>query len=565
MLEIGSQLLTNWATQTIAILGVLVITLVYILSRIIVQLEKKKTVIAGLKKREMQFQKFVENLQVAVDNAADTPFVDLYNKGNGNGYLTSTDRTSHFSHLDHIDVDTVATDIDVQKTKTISVKKSLNGNGNHHNNGKIYFTKSEQNDLDALLKEFKSLQDLKTHLYNLLYNSPVPIGLYKAGRWNYMNQAALDLLGIDNECDIYNEGIFKFIKSECRADLLAKLKKGFLDGQKSMTVRQKIHRFDGAVLDVELIIIPTENDGVLQSGQIIIRDVTESYRIQKELKKARKLEMAGRMAGQASQNYKKLLTSLSSNVTHLKRNIPEKHPIHNIVNKIESYSNRMADINQQLLYLGQRGQYNMKPCDMNHLVANNTSLQPLPKGVYIDYSLADDLYMVPVSEEHIRRVYSNLLQNACDAMKEDGGILTVKTRNITLARPLKGYSSINVGDYMRLDVCDSGAGMEAEVQDKIFDPFFSTKKQGLDVGTGLGLCVVREIIHEHKGYITVNSATGKGTTVSVYLPVAGQEENVEKSQAESEYRNNVHFITDLPLDNFDSKLNTIKYRTACSM
>ena len=105
-----------------------------------------------------------------------------------------------------------------------------------------------------------------------------------------------------------------------------------------------------------------------------------------------------------------------------------------------------------------------------------------------------------------------------------GGTLTVTTTNVTLDSPLRDYDHVNSGEYVRLDISDTGPGIDPDVIKKIFDPFFSTKKMDRIRGSGLGLSVVHNIINDHDGYIQVDSENGNGTTFSIYLPASSEED-----------------------------------------
>jgi signal transduction histidine kinase len=100
-----------------------------------------------------------------------------------------------------------------------------------------------------------------------------------------------------------------------------------------------------------------------------------------------------------------------------------------------------------------------------------------------------------------------------------GGVLTVKTENVYVDSPLGSSSYIEVGEYVRLTVEDTGCGVEPKARDRIFDAFFTTKTTGDRKGCGLGLSVVQAIVEDHRGLIDLSSSEGKGSTFSVYLPV----------------------------------------------
>jgi two-component system cell cycle sensor histidine kinase/response regulator CckA len=138
-------------------------------------------------------------------------------------------------------------------------------------------------------------------------------------------------------------------------------------------------------------------------------------------------------------------------------------------------------------------------------------------GSNIDLKLEHgrDLYPVLADQGQLEQVVINLVVNARDAMP-DGGTLTIRTSNVTLAQPLAAVGdTVPAGDYVRIDIVDTGTGIPPEIIDRIFEPFFSTKPVG--AGTGLGLATVYGIVKQSDGHVVIDSAIGRGTTFSVYL------------------------------------------------
>jgi CheY-like chemotaxis protein len=129
--------------------------------------------------------------------------------------------------------------------------------------------------------------------------------------------------------------------------------------------------------------------------------------------------------------------------------------------------------------------------------------------------LKKDLFQVEADLGQIEQVLLNLLVNAADAMP-GGGVLTIRTMNVTAKNIVSKVYSPKPGDYVQIEVSDNGSGMDQETQQRIFEPFFSTKEMGR--GTGLGLASVYGTVKGHGGYIEVESQKKKGTTFRIYLP-----------------------------------------------
>jgi len=138
----------------------------------------------------------------------------------------------------------------------------------------------------------------------------------------------------------------------------------------------------------------------------------------------------------------------------------------------------------------------------------------------------------------LTRALTNLLNNAKEAM-QGTGVLAIKTKNVYLDKPLKGYQTVKRGEFSKLEISDTGTGIEPEILDKIFDPFFTTKKMDRMRGSGLGLSVVHGILQDQKGYITVDSSPGQGTTFSLFFPATRKIESevtkfIEKTKGGNE-------------------------------
>ena len=154
------------------------------------------------------------------------------------------------------------------------------------------------------------------------------------------------------------------------------------------------------------------------------------------------------------------------------------------------------------------------------------TLMDLNPGVQIDAVLEPHHLNISGSPVHLTKSLMNLLSNASEAMPSGGKIL-VKTKNRYLDRAIKGYDTVEEGDYVTLTVSDTGTGISSGDLDKIFEPFYTKKKMGRS-GTGLGMSVVWSTVKDHNGYIDVQSEEGKGTTFTLYFPVTRKKSAVGK-------------------------------------
>ncbi|MCG8605253.1 response regulator [bacterium] len=269
-----------------------------------------------------------------------------------------------------------------------------------------------------------------------------------------------------------------------------------------------------------------------------LKDITEQKRLQEELGRAQRLETAGRVAGQIAHDFNNLLSPLAAYPKLIREELGEHQGVFELLDQMEDAANKIAEINQELLSLGRRGHYTMEPVDLNRLIHQVVISKNIPKEIQVQENLASELLLIKAGAAQLSRTLFNLIMNAIEAM-HGKGILTVSTKNTYLEKPLKGYQTVTSGEFVQLQISDTGTGIKAENIHSIFDPFFSTKKMDRIRGTGLGLSVVHGIVEDHGGYILVDTKYRKGTTFTLYFPVARDMENelaatVETSQGGSE-------------------------------
>jgi len=277
---------------------------------------------------------------------------------------------------------------------------------------------------------------------------------------------------------------------------------------------------------------------LLPNGTVISvgHDITERKRLENDLSRAQRLETAGRVAGQIAHDFNNLLSPLAAYPILLRDYFSEDHSALKILAEMEYAANKVAEINQQLLALGRRGYYEMELINLNELIQETVVSQKIVHDCTLRETFAKDLFLIKGGGAQLSRILNNLIANAGEAL-QGSGTISVVTENIYLDKPLKGYKTVKVGEYVMLKVSDTGTGIKPEILDKIFDPFFTTKKMDKNRGSGLGLSVVHGIVEDHKGYIAVKSTLGEGTIFSLYFPVARDEEivkTVEKAKGGNE-------------------------------
>jgi PAS domain S-box-containing protein len=285
------------------------------------------------------------------------------------------------------------------------------------------------------------------------------------------------------------------------------------------------HRLaDGSVRDVAVFSSSLTEAGrsVLYS---VIHDITESKqaeaereRLQSQVTQAQKMETVGRLAGGVAHDFNNMLGIIIGYGQLALDGLQAGDPLRADIAEIVAAGERSATLTRQLLAFSRKQTLKPEVVDLNALVRNIERMLGRLIGEDIELTMALAAGVGPVLADpgQIEQVVMNLVVNARDAMP-DGGRLTVETANGEADQAFADrHVSMQPGPYVKLTVTDTGAGMDAETQQRIFEPFFTTKERGK--GTGLGLATVYGIVRQSGGCIDVQSEPGSGTTFSVYLP-----------------------------------------------
>ncbi|HEU5466641.1 MAG TPA: PAS domain S-box protein [Gemmatimonadales bacterium] len=245
------------------------------------------------------------------------------------------------------------------------------------------------------------------------------------------------------------------------------------------------------------------------------RDVTAQHHLEDQLRQAQKMEAVGRLAGGIAHDFNNILTAILGTCSLMQRDLPAGSRSREDVDEIQRSAARAAGLTRQLLAYSRRQVLQPEVLDLNVVVSEmDKMLQRLiGEDVELVTILGEDLGRVMADPGQIEQVLLNLAVNARDAMPQ-GGRLTIRTAN-RRDTPVPGASGQPVSRVM-LAITDTGIGMDDRVRSHLFEPFFTTKEVGK--GTGLGLATVYGIVRQSGGSISVESAPGKGSTFSVFLP-----------------------------------------------
>ena len=299
------------------------------------------------------------------------------------------------------------------------------------------------------------------------------------------------------------------------------------NGKPHRGLASKCYTKEGQLLDVLISASRYEDHNGDPLGLLLImRDISENKRLETQLLQAQKMEAIGTLAGGIAHDFNNLLAVIKGNLSLMRLDFDADHPIMARIQNIDQQVDSGAKLTSQFLGYARKGSYEVKPLDVIKVV--NESAQAFGrtrKEITLDVDLPKSELIIEADRTQLEQVLFNLFVNAADAMP-DGGKLNLKASRKTAQEILEKDFRPKPGTYILIEVSDTGIGMSPEIQKRMFDPLFTTKKMGK--GTGLGLASAYGIIQSYKGYITVTSEEGKGTRVRVYLPASSKPSSLTK-------------------------------------
>jgi len=255
----------------------------------------------------------------------------------------------------------------------------------------------------------------------------------------------------------------------------------------------------------------------------VTEDITEMRLLQAQSEQSKKMEAVGRLAGGVAHDFNNLLgVIIGYSELSIEKLDPETQIAKHLV-QITLAAERGAHLTRQLLVFSRQQVVSLKVLDLNAVIREASKLlsRVVREDIILSYHTSVSVGLIKADAGQIEQVLMNLVVNARDAMP-DGGQITIATDSITLNdKYCLGHEPVIEGDYVMLEVRDTGCGMDETTKAHVFEPFFTTKQPGK--GTGLGLASVYGIVQQSGGYVSVSSELGRGTTFKLYFPrVQGQ-------------------------------------------
>jgi PAS domain S-box-containing protein/hemerythrin-like metal-binding protein len=389
--------------------------------------------------------------------------------------------------------------------------------GSWAQSGKIYFS-GIVSDISERLKS----QVMTDRLGRIVENATNEFFLFDAKtlKFVFANSGGLKNLGYTPE-EILKLG---------PADLVARFDASKFDevsaplrtGEKDVVLlSEELIKADGTTYNADVTLQFMQNE-TPPLFLVVVNDISERIVLEQSLRRSQKLDAVGQLAGGIAHDFNNLLGIILGNLEMLSRKAELDDRNSRRVETSLKATLRAADLTKQILGFSRQDPTHTEPVVVNDVIRGMQSLieQSAGRGVTTEFELQEDLWYSDLDRGDLEDAIVNLCVNAGHAMPT-GGKLVIESRNVELSddpdRPqVMSPGKNSAKEYVALSVSDNGEGISREDQDKIFEPFYTTKEKGL--GTGLGLAMVFGFVHRSKGDIRVYSEPGLGTTFTIYLP-----------------------------------------------
>lgn len=357
-------------------------------------------------------------------------------------------------------------------------------------------------------------------------DAPDAISVTQDGRIVDVNPAWLKLHGYESKEEVAGTDIIDAIHPADR-HILLKRRQAWPDiAQGGYPIRDI--RKDGVIADVEIYarrICINGRDAIISTLHDLTernKSESEKRKLEERLRQSEKMKAVGALAGGVAHDLNNVLGGLISYPDLLLLDLPDESSLKGPLTTIKRSGQKAAAIVQDLLTLARRGVSVTKTVDLNQIIREYLASPEFDRlirhhdGIFLLRNLDADLSNIMGSSVHLSKTLMNLISNAAEAIP-GGGTVTITTRNHMVDEKSESDVSLHRGEYVLLEIADTGVGIAKSDLKRIFEPFYTKKVMGRS-GTGLGMTVVWGTVKDHHGHIEVKSVVGKGTRFSLFFP-----------------------------------------------
>jgi two-component system cell cycle sensor histidine kinase/response regulator CckA len=408
-----------------------------------------------------------------------------------------------------------------------------------HADGSIKYWLGLMEDISERLESEEALRQSEEKYRNILEG--IEEGYFEvdlAGNFTFFNDAMCNIFGF-SRAELMGTNNRDYTSRKTSKKMYHVFNRVYRTGRSARVLNYEINTKDGnkKVLAVSASLL-RNSDRELIGFRGFARDVTEHLIAEKEkermaaqIRQARKMEAIGTLAGGIAHDFNNLLMGFQGNLSLMLMEMSPDNPDYEYLVNMEGYVKRGSDLTRQILGFARGGKYEVRPTNLNDLIEQSSQMfSRTRKEILIHKKFQKSPWPVEVDRGQIEQVLLNLFVNAWQAMPS-GGDIFISTENVPLKEddPDRPYA-LNQGEYVRISVADTGAGMDKDTLERIFEPFYTTKE--VSRGTGLGLASAYGIIKNHSGLIDVTSEPGLGATFTIYLPKSNKDFLAERPAAE---------------------------------